>query len=315
MSRSSLANVCCPKHPDLPLIEDHHAGDMVCPGCGMVVGNRVIDPSQEWRTFGDGNADPSRVGASENPLLDGDNLCTIIGSATGPAGLDQYGNNKYRNRQMMSNENKSLSAAFNFIDESGSKGRFTRSITEQAKVIFKETYEKTKDRNGKNRIAIAAAALFMACRDENSGRSYKELSAITGITVKRISKAICYIEDVRGKRVEAQTCTEFMESFLPRFSSSLNFTSEHVRVITYVATKANDLGFTLGRSHLSVAGGATYLTNLLFNLRKSAKEIAEAAGTAETTLKQVYKILYSHIHELLPPDLKTPVAIEQLPAS
>ena len=57
----------CPDHPDAPLVEDYHAGDMVCPECGLVVGDRVIDVGSEWRTFSnEKNAkDASRVGASE----------------------------------------------------------------------------------------------------------------------------------------------------------------------------------------------------------------------------------------------------------
>ena len=33
--------VHCPYHPDEPLIEDHSAGDMICPKCGLVVGDRL----------------------------------------------------------------------------------------------------------------------------------------------------------------------------------------------------------------------------------------------------------------------------------
>ena len=32
--------VQCPHHPDTPLVEDHSAGDMICPQCGLVVGDR-----------------------------------------------------------------------------------------------------------------------------------------------------------------------------------------------------------------------------------------------------------------------------------
>ena len=36
-----LTNVVqCPHHPHAPLIEDHAAGDMICPECGLVVGDR-----------------------------------------------------------------------------------------------------------------------------------------------------------------------------------------------------------------------------------------------------------------------------------
>ena len=34
--------VVCPYDPDANLIEDYHAGDMICSMCGLVVGDRVI---------------------------------------------------------------------------------------------------------------------------------------------------------------------------------------------------------------------------------------------------------------------------------
>lgn len=39
-SSSSYASVHCRYHPEAPLIEDHAAGDMICPECGLVVGDR-----------------------------------------------------------------------------------------------------------------------------------------------------------------------------------------------------------------------------------------------------------------------------------
>ena len=30
----------CPYHPEDSLVEDHSAGDMICPQCGLVVGDR-----------------------------------------------------------------------------------------------------------------------------------------------------------------------------------------------------------------------------------------------------------------------------------
>ncbi|MCP4486199.1 MAG: TFIIB-type zinc ribbon-containing protein [Gammaproteobacteria bacterium] len=34
------AILSCPSHPDAHLVEDHRAGDMICPKCGLVVGDR-----------------------------------------------------------------------------------------------------------------------------------------------------------------------------------------------------------------------------------------------------------------------------------
>ena len=35
-----VAPLSCPYHPDAVLMEDYHAGDMICPECGLVVGDR-----------------------------------------------------------------------------------------------------------------------------------------------------------------------------------------------------------------------------------------------------------------------------------
>ena len=43
----------CRYHPDAELLDDYHAGDVVCSACGLVVADRVIDVSSEWRTFND----------------------------------------------------------------------------------------------------------------------------------------------------------------------------------------------------------------------------------------------------------------------
>ena len=48
---SATARVACRYHPDVPLIEDYRAGDLICPECGLVVGDRVIDVGSEWRSL------------------------------------------------------------------------------------------------------------------------------------------------------------------------------------------------------------------------------------------------------------------------
>ena len=114
----------CPDHPYAPLIDDCRAGDQICSECGLVVGDRfeldslvvvymgncyfafsrVVDVGSEWRTFSNeaGNADPSRVGATENTLLNGSNLTTQIGpspSGGNVASFDDSGAAVYKNRQ------------------------------------------------------------------------------------------------------------------------------------------------------------------------------------------------------------------------
>lgn len=56
----------CSYHPEADLIEDYRAGDMICTECGLVVADRIIDVSTEWRTFTDTElvaTDMNRVGS------------------------------------------------------------------------------------------------------------------------------------------------------------------------------------------------------------------------------------------------------------
>ncbi len=39
-SRMGSNRLYCQNHPNAPLVEDYRAGDMVCPECGLVVGDR-----------------------------------------------------------------------------------------------------------------------------------------------------------------------------------------------------------------------------------------------------------------------------------
>ena len=80
------SKVACKYHPDAPLIEDYRAGDQICSECGLVVGDRVVDVSSEWRIFSNGeekfrvcgNKIKSRVGGVENRLLSSSDLNTMI---------------------------------------------------------------------------------------------------------------------------------------------------------------------------------------------------------------------------------------------
>ena len=85
------------------LVEDLQAGDLVCTGCGLVCGDRIIDVGAEWRTFSnDTLLSKSRVGAEENVLYDGIDLSTMIGQ-TGASSVayDEGGERKYRNKKFL----------------------------------------------------------------------------------------------------------------------------------------------------------------------------------------------------------------------
>lgn len=130
MSRSYGNILKCESHPYAPLIEDHRAGDMVCTECGLVVGDRIIDVSSEWRTFANSekeSTDMCRVGAAMDPNNEGD-LSTTIGRATGSAGFDENGKPIYRSKNIESSSDKARRMATREIMEMAERLSVDKSI-------------------------------------------------------------------------------------------------------------------------------------------------------------------------------------------
>uniref|UniRef100_A0A7N6ARM7 Transcription initiation factor IIB n=1 Tax=Anabas testudineus TaxID=64144 RepID=A0A7N6ARM7_ANATE len=178
----ALPRVQCPNHPDAILVEDYRAGDMICPECGLVVGDRVIDVGSEWRTFSNEKAlkDPSRVGDAQNPLLNGGDLTTMIGKGTGAASFDEFGNSKYQNRRTMSSSDRAMLNAFKEISTMADRINLPRNIVDRTNNLFKQVYEQ-KSLKGRANDAIASACLYIACRQEGVPRTFKEIGDIAGV--------------------------------------------------------------------------------------------------------------------------------------
>ena len=132
-----VSKLFCREHPDAPLVEDYHAGDMICTACGLVVGDRVIDVGSEWRTFSNekANADPSRVGASENPLLNGTDLSTYI-SRDGLSMNDDGAGPKYHNRKAISSSDRTLMNAYKEISNMADRISLAKTIVGKFNYFF-----------------------------------------------------------------------------------------------------------------------------------------------------------------------------------
>ncbi|MCL4121590.1 UNVERIFIED_CONTAM: hypothetical protein GTU68_055939, partial [Idotea baltica] len=300
--------ICCPQHPDAALIEDYRAGDQICSECGLVVGDRVIDVGSEWRTFSNekANSDPSRVGGPENPLLNGSDLSTIIGPATGSS---SFGDSKYPNRRSMSSSDRALINAFREISNMADKINLAKTIVDRANVLFKQVHD-GKNLKGRSNDAIASACLYIACRQEGVPRTFKEICAVSKISKKEIGRCFKLILKALETSVDLITTGDFMS----RFCSNLNLPPKVQKAATHIARKAVDIDIVPGRSPISVAAAAIYMASQASEDKKTQKEIGDIAGVADVTIRQSYKLMYPRAKELFPDDFEFATPVELLPA-
>ncbi|XP_066923769.1 transcription initiation factor IIB-like [Clytia hemisphaerica] len=307
------SKLSCPNHPNAHLVEDHRAGDMVCPECGLVVGDRVVDVGSEWRTFSNesNGQDRSRVGGNENPFLSGQDLSTMVGTdrASG-SGLDLQNYARYQNRSGISGSDRSLLNAIREIGTMASRINLPKNITDRANLLFKQVHDQRSLR-GRSNDAIASACLYIACRQDGVPRTFKEICAISKIPKKEIGRCFKLIL----KNLEANVSVITSGDFMDRFCSTLSLATPVIRASKHIAKKAVDLDLVPGRSPISVAAAAIYLASQASEDKKSQKDIGDIAGVAEVTIRQSYRSLIGRAAELFPPDFVFHTPIEKLPTS
>ena len=176
------------------LVEEFSSGDMVCGDCGLVLGDRIVDTRSEWRTFSNddqNNDDPSRVGDAANPLLNGSQLQTTI--SFGDGGGRARDLHRAQNKATHDKATKSLLAAYKEIGALCDAFSITKIVSDTAKQLFKMVADAGAFR-GKSQDAIIAGCIFIACRQCNVPRTFREIFALTKVSKKEIGRIFKSLE-------------------------------------------------------------------------------------------------------------------------
>lgn len=310
----------CPDCRENPpnIVEEFSAGDTLCGSCGRVLSERGIDTRSEWRTFSNddqGNDDPSRIGDAANPLLHGSQLQTEIGFGDG--GLRVRELSRAHNRSNHDKQNKSLQAAYGQISTLCDSSNITRVTAETAKLLFRMT-DDAKLFKGKSQDAIIAGCIFIACRQHNQQRSFREIFKMTNVSKKEVGRTFKTLEAFlqkkqkeSGPQVAGNGAVLDTNSFstggstsaanlMPRACAKLGLGSIQL-IAEECAQIVTEQGVAAGRSPLSIAGAVIYLVSHLMGKPKSPKEIGLAVevsdGTIRTAFKQMHAVQNSIIQE------------------
>ncbi|KAK1256603.1 Transcription initiation factor IIB-2 [Acorus gramineus] len=237
----------CKKQTEV--VMDHASGDTVCLECGLVLEAHTIDEKSEWRTFADesGDHDPNRVGARTNPLLADAPLTTSISRRPGKGGkgggdgdLVSSALGRWRNGH---DPNRNLVAAFGSIADMAERLGLVGTIKDRACEIYKRV-EDRKSLKGKNQVAVVAACLYIACRQEDRPCTFKEICSVAnGATMKEFGQAKSYIE--KQLKMEMGQSLEMgaihAGDFLRRFCSHLGMSNKEVKAAQEAVQKSEEL--------------------------------------------------------------------------
>lgn len=299
----------CPECKVFPpeLVERFSEGDIVCALCGLVLKDRLIDTRSEWRTFSNDDQngdDPSRVGQAFNPLLDGDQLGTVISYVKENTKASRE-LNKTQQKGVIDRKDNLLQLAYSKISQLCDGFHLPKIISDGAKEIYKFVNDE-RALKGKSQESIMASAIFIACRRAKADRTFKEIWSLTNVPEKeifKISKIINLILREKSENgVQVATPTPSLtsaEDLTGRFCSNLGLKPQVASVAEHIAKKSKDVGVLAGKSPTTIAAGSIYMAAIVLKVPIDTMRISDKIGVSSGTLKSTYKSLYAKRVELL----------------
>jgi transcription initiation factor TFIIB len=307
----------CPDCRENPpnLVEEFSSGDTVCASCGRVLADRIIDTRSEWRTFSNddqGNDDPSRVGDAANPLLNGSQLQTEIGFGDG--GLRVRELSRAQNKSNHDKTNKTLQAAYGQISALCEASNIPKIVAETTKILFKRA-EEGKIFKGKSQDAIIAGCIFIACRQHDVPRSFREVYKLTNVSKKEIGRTFKVLEGFLGKEQKGpkqagngsvlnnnsfkQTKSTEASELIGRACNKLQLPQQISIIAQEAAARVSDLGVAAGRSPLSITGACIYLIAGLMGQPRTPRDIGQAVDVSDGTIRTAYKLIYQALDRII----------------
>ena len=162
------------------------------------------------------------------------------------------------------------------------------SIPGETRESSSEIYRKAWERDlihGRSIEKVLAASMYMACRKHNVPRTLDEIENVTKVGKKDIVKT----SKLLAKKLDMKLAPTSPLEYVSRFCAKLNL-KEHVEEqARKIIKEALEKDITSGRGPTGIAASAIYIAAILCDDRKTQKDVAEATGVTEVTLRVRYK--------------------------
>lgn len=277
------------------LEEDYERAELVCSRCGVVVEEGMMDRGPEWRAFDREQRDKrTRTGAPMSHAIHDKGLSTFIDWKN----KDIYGRPLSQNTQaqfyrlrkwqkkirVSGAVERNLAFALSLLDRISSNLGIPRSVREDASLIYKNAVRGNLIR-GRSIEWVVAASIYVACRRCNKPRTLDEISEVTDVSKKEIGRTYRFL----ARKLEIKLKPTSPADYVPRFASKVGVSSEVESRAIGIINLAKENELISGKGPTGVAAAALYIASILSCQRRSQRDIAEASGVTEVTIRNRYK--------------------------
>lgn len=281
--------------PDL--IRDYEAGELVCEQCGYVMSSTYVDHGPEWRAFNfEQSQKRTRVGAPLTWTIHDKGLSTVIDWQ----GRDVHGRKlkpeqrawvyrmrKWQRRSKVSGvSERNLAFALSELTKISYKLSLPKNILETASILYRHVVRKRLIR-GRSIQGIAAATIYIACRQCNVIRNLKEVSNAAYLSKKELGRNYRFLL----RRMQTKVPHIGSQSFVSKFASHLVLSGETERTALKILNQAIKMKLTNGRAPAGIAAAATYMASVLNGEQRTQGDLSKVAHVTEVTIRNRYKEL------------------------
>jgi len=283
----------CPECGSTYFSEDKTRGENVCARCGLVVEEAIIDTSPEWRAFDEEQMSRrTRAGAPLTFTKHDKGLTTEIGRGRGelfkvtPEKRAQYYRLTKWQKRLVESKDRNLSFALSELQRLVSFLGLPKSVHEEVA----KKYEQAVDRGlvrGRSMESVIAALLYTVCREMGTPRTLEEIAEASGVERREIGRTYRYI----ARELSMRILPAMPQDYVPRFASMLGLSDKvQARAIRFLEL-AKKYEATSGKGPTGVAAAALYIAAVLDGEKRTQREIADAIGVTEVTIRNRFKEL------------------------
>ncbi|HID17391.1 TPA: transcription initiation factor IIB [Candidatus Bathyarchaeota archaeon] len=289
----------CPECGSDKLMRDYDTAEIVCVSCGCVLIDKLTDPRPEWRAFdGEQRARRTRVGAPVTFTIHDKGLSTIIdwqgtkGKQNAIQAVEEiYKLRKWQRRIRVSDATeRNLATALSELSKLASTLNLPKNILETASIIYRKAIKRRIIR-GRSIQNVAAAAIYMSCRQCGIPRTLDEIADAANLRKKDVGRSYRFMI----RELSTFVPPSAISNYAARFSNKLSISGKAEAIAIKILEVARQMRLTSGRGPTGIAAAATYIATVLTNERKTQREIAEVANVTEVTIRNRYKELLERL--------------------
>eukprot|EP01036_Dinobryon_divergens_P023618 gene23618-31984_t len=267
------------------IILDYQAGDLICTGCGLVIGGRIIDESDETRVYSEDFKNKETRSSGMDDKYNG-SVLLFRGGEHDKAALERA------QRTVVDRIQKNILTFGSLLKELCSKLNINKGIQDEAYTLIERSVtERLVGRSMKD--ALVGACVYQACRMAGYPRTMDEISAFSGVPCKHLLSL--QVTLVKQLNLPISTIGRILpESLVTRIGSLAGITD------SVLLLRAKEFCRRISAAELlvevsspAVAGCCLALTALLSRVSVDVVAICQAAFSSQQLISSVY-------HELLP---------------